>query len=81
MSARFYNCLTLLVQAMQFRQRLCVLALETQVFALALDLELQEEWEESEGRLRTWSRWHSSLPSMTRVIEQPPVYAPGLFGP
>lgn len=27
-----------------------------QVFGLALDLELQEEWEESEGRLRTWSR-------------------------
>eukprot|EP00983_Pelagomonas_calceolata_P103297 1158898-Pelagomonas_calceolata.AAC.1 len=26
------------------------------VFGLALDLELQEEWEESEGRLRTWSR-------------------------
>lgn len=27
-----------------------------QVFGLALDLELREEWEESEERLRSWSR-------------------------
>ena len=31
-------------------------AISLQVFLLALDLELQEEWEDSEGRLRTWTR-------------------------
>ena len=36
----------------------CVLLALTwlQAFTLALDLELQEEWTESEARLRTWSR-------------------------
>ncbi len=28
-----------------------------EIFSLALSLELQEEWEESEGRLRTWTRF------------------------
>ena len=28
-----------------------------QVWSEALDLELREEWEESEQRLKSWSRW------------------------
>jgi hypothetical protein len=34
-----------------------VLEQQAQMFSLALSLELQEEWEQSEGRLRTWTRY------------------------
>ncbi len=33
------------------------IAIRAQVWSEALDLELKEEWEESEARLRSWTRY------------------------